>query len=166
MTPVYAKDTEVSVAKSKQEIEQVLTKFGCERFAVFVEPSRAGIVFERSGLRFRVMLGLTTLADHRKNASGATMSAVQQQQAFDKECRRRWRAMFLVIKAKLVAVEEGISTLEEEFLSSAVLPDGGTVGERVIPEIHEVVRTGQLPPMVPGLPSARVIALGDGRRKA
>jgi hypothetical protein len=34
--------------------------------------------------------------------------------------RQRWRALVLVIKAKLEAVEAGISTLESEFLANIV----------------------------------------------
>lgn len=165
MMPSYARDTEVTVQKSKADIENELKRFGCDRLATFEEPGRAGIMFQRNGLRFRIVLTMTTIDQHKRTKSGTTMSAIQQKQAWEKETRRRWRALFLVIKAKLVAVEEEITTLEDEFLSWAVLPSGETVGEMVVPQIQDVARTGQLPPMVPGLPPApNVIAIGEGRR--
>ena len=43
-----------------------------------------------------------------------------------------------------------------------VLPDGSTVGDQLVPELREIIRTGQLPPLMPGLPSpGRVIELGE-----
>lgn len=160
----YATDTVVTVQKSKADIENELRRFGCDRLASFEEPGRAGVVFERLGVRFRVVLELGSANDHQRTKTGIVRSAAQQREAFDKETRRRWRALFLVIKAKLVAVEEGISTVEEEFLAWAMLPSGETVGDIVMPQIREVVRTGQLPPLMPGLPSGNVIAIGAKAR--
>lgn len=42
----------------------------------------------------------------------------------------------MIIKAKLEAVESGISTIEREFLYEIVLPDGSTVGDWVIPQVE------------------------------
>ena len=64
-------------------------------------------------------------------------------------CRQRWRALLLVIKAKLEAVTAGISTIETEFLANIVLPDNTTAGEWMIPQIDQAYRTGQMPPMLP-----------------
>lgn len=157
----YAAKTDVSVSSTKAEIEDLLTKFGCDRFASVNEPQRSAIMFERRGLRYRVMLPLTRPEDHLKNVAGIPLGSVQARQAFDLETRRRWRSLLLVLKSKLVAVEDGISSLEEEFLANVVLPDGDTLGERIIPEVREVARTGKLPPLVGGLPPSKVIALGS-----
>jgi hypothetical protein len=55
----------------------------------------------------------------------------QAAEAYEAECRRRRQALAAVIKAKLVAVEDGISTNthEAEFLAYVVLSDGRTIGE-------------------------------------
>jgi hypothetical protein len=58
-----------------------------------------------------------------------------------------------VIKAKLEAVESGISTLEQEFLAQVVTESGRTIGEIIIPQISEAVR-------------ARATASGEGERVA
>jgi hypothetical protein len=68
-------------------------------------------------------------------------------------CRARWRALALVIKAKLEAVESGITTFEEEFLAHIVLPDGTTLGQWAAPRLAHVYDTGAMPPMLPGGPS-------------
>jgi hypothetical protein len=67
--------------------------------------------------------------------------------------RQRWRALALVIKAKLEAVEAGITIFEEEFLAHIVLPDGRTAGEYMVPQIEESYRTKQMPPLLPMLES-------------
>ena len=41
-----------------------------------------------------------------------------RQETHDQACRQRWRALLLVIKAKLEAVTAGISTVETEFLAT------------------------------------------------
>ena len=59
-------------------------------------------------------------------------------------------------------VDDGLSSVETEFLANIMLPGGETVGERIAPDIHEASRTGQLPPLMPGLPRpARVTAIGE-----
>jgi hypothetical protein len=60
--------------------------------------------------------------------------------------RQRWRALVLVLKAKLEAVASGISTLESEFLSGIVLPNGMTVGQAMLPRLSDVVSSGRLLP--------------------
>ncbi len=59
----------------------------------------------------------------------------------------RWLA--LVIKAKLEAVESGITMFEEEFLAHIVLPDGKTAGEHVIPAIESSYQTGKVKALLP-----------------
>lgn len=63
--------------------------------------------------------------------------------------RQRWRALALVIKAKLEAVEAGITEFEEEFLAHIVLPNGGTVGQFMLPQVATAYETGQMPPLLP-----------------
>lgn len=59
--------------------------------------------------------------------------------------RQRWRALVLIIKAKLEAVESGITTIEEEFLPHIVTPTGETFGQWAVPQIREMKKTGKLP---------------------
>ena len=59
----------------------------------------------------------------------ASRTAADQQSAWEQACRQRWRALLLIIRAKLEAAEAGISTLETEFLANIVLPDGRTAGQ-------------------------------------
>ena len=81
----------------------------------------------------------------------------QEEEAYDQACRQRWRALLLVIKAKLEAVTAGISTIETEFLANIVLPDNTTAGEWMLPQIDRAYRTDEMPPLLPaaGSPDPR-----------
>lgn len=59
--------------------------------------------------------------------------------AWEQACRVQWRALVLVVKAKLEAVAAGISTIQEEFLSWVVVPgDGRTIGQVLEPKMMEI----------------------------
>lgn len=68
---------------------------------------------------------------------------------WEKACRQRWRALALVIKAKLEAVESGISVFEDEFMANIVLPGGRTVSEEIRPMIATAYKTGQVQALLP-----------------
>jgi hypothetical protein len=55
-----------------------------------------------------------------------TRLATEAERLWEQACRRRWRALALVIKAKLEAAEAGITEFEAAFLAHIVLPDGET----------------------------------------
>jgi hypothetical protein len=59
--------------------------------------------------------------------------------------RQRWRALSLVIKAKLESVESGIATIEQEFLANIVTPGGQTMAELLVPQLGEMRKQGRLP---------------------
>jgi len=68
--------------------------------------------------------------------------------AAEQACRQKWRALSLVVKAKLEAVESGITTFEDEFLAHIVLPNGQTVGEQALPRVREAYATGGNVPLL------------------
>jgi hypothetical protein len=82
---------------------------------------------------------------------------------WEKACRQRWRSLALVVKAKLEAIESGITTFEREFLGDIVLSDDSRVGERIIPMLNEIAGTGKLPslPSAPSQDKGKVVAIPD-----
>jgi len=64
-------------------------------------------------------------------------------------CRQKWRALALVIKAKLEAVESGISVFEDEFMAAIVMPNGRTVSEEIRPRIAAAYESGNMPALLP-----------------
>ena len=168
MTQRYASKTTVSSDRSKAEIEQLLRRYGADQFLQGWE-ARLGIIgFRINGYQVRMLLPLPDPEDFRyydRKTSYATRQVQRApaaaQKAYEQAERQAWRALVLVIKAKLEAVEAGITSIEQEFLPNMVLPDNSTVGETMLPRLREIITSGHLPPM---LPAANPIALGPPSR--
>jgi hypothetical protein len=155
MSGRYASDTTVSVDKSKAEIERTLQRYKATQFAYGWDADRAMIGFRMGDRQYRFLLPLPDRADFARSPQGRARSSEVQTREWEQACRSRWRALLLVIKAQLEAVEVGIVTLEDAFLAYAVLPSGRTVSEEMQPQINEAYRRGLVAPLM--------LALGDGR---
>ncbi|MDD3798409.1 MAG: hypothetical protein PHE36_04435 [Novosphingobium sp.] len=68
---------------------------------------------------------------------------------WEQACRQRWRALALVIKAKLEAIDSGISEFDDEFMAHIVLPNGRTVSEEVRPKITSAYAGEGMPNLLP-----------------
>lgn len=141
----YATSTDVPIERSRVELERTLARYGATSFAYMTEAHRAMIAFKAHGKAVRFLLPLPVPNDYLKNAAGARRTALQMNQACEQASRSRWRALNLCVKAKLEAVECGITSFEEEFLAHFVLPNGRTMGETAIPMIEEATKTGKIP---------------------
>ena len=147
----YARNTTVAVNRTRIEIEETLDRYGADGFAYATQGNRATLIFAMENRRIRFVLELPDPEEfrHTNHSPPRERSARAQQEAHDQACRQRWRALLLVIKAKLEAVSAGISTLETEFLANIVLPDNTTAGEWMLPQIDQAYRTGAMPPLLP-----------------
>lgn len=148
----FAAKTTVSSEKSRAEIEQVLARYGASHFMYGSSPQRAVVAFQANGRRIKFDLPMPdpqarefTHAKHARRYSETRRTDAQRVAAWEQACRQRWRALLLVIKAKLEAVQTGITTFEEEFLAHIVLPNGQTVGAEFIPQIGVAYETGRMP---------------------
>lgn len=83
-------------------------------------------------------------------SKGQRRSPEAQEAEYEQAVRQSWRALALVIKAKLEAVAAGITSVEDEFLAHIVLPNGATVGEWTRPQIAEAYNGGGMPALMPG----------------
>ncbi len=149
----YASNTSVSAEKSRAEIERTLQRFGADQFMYGWEQERAVVQFSAEGRSIRFVLVLPDKEDPKFSMTPGgrrRRDADAMLKAWEQETRSTWRALALVIKSKLVAVEEGIMTFEEEFLAHIVLPSGGTVGEWIVPQIERSYETGDMPLALPG----------------
>jgi len=143
MAARFATETSVSCEKSRAEIETILGRYGAERFGYMTEPERAQIVFHAHNRSVKFTLPLPNREDFRMTPErNLRRDDAETRKHWEQACRQRWRALALVIKAKLEAVECGIAVFEEEFLAHIVLPNGQTVGAWAIPRIAESYATG------------------------
>lgn len=158
----YAKNTSVSSELSRIEIEKILIKYGAEGFAYATIQGAAFIGFNMFDRQVKFVLPLPRIEDFSKTATGRTRTENSQYEAWEQACRQRWRALKLVIQAKLEAVECGISVFEDEFMANIVLPGGQTVGDFMKPQIEQAYVSGQVPSILPSLTnSTDVISAGE-----
>lgn len=140
---MYAKDTSVPVERSKAEIEKLVRKYGADQFQAGwdLTGARVGFKLKDRYVSFRLPI---PLSQKDTFVRGRLVTGVSQEKT-DQLTRSRWRALLLVIKAKLEAVECGISDFETEFLGNIVVGGGKTVADLVKPGLAETyARGGQL----------------------
>lgn len=132
---MYAKETIVPVAKSRAEIEALLERHKAKQYgtAVDYDALAARVQFR---LHDRIVRFVISLPDRKKLGDG---------KRFDQAERQRWRALLLVIKAKLESVESQIETFEHAFLSQIVMPNDRTMGDIITPLIVESYKGGKMP---------------------
>jgi hypothetical protein len=147
----FAAGTEVSIEKSRAEIERMITRYGATSTAFMNAPGRALIMFEAKKRRVVFELPLPDPQERRflRDGRGSLRTLEKQREAYEQGCRQRWRALALVIKAKLEAVESGITNFEDEFLAHIMMPDGETVAAKVKPVIESWYIGGSMQPLLP-----------------
>lgn len=151
----YAENTEVPVDRSLGQIQTTLKTHGASRF-VYGEDDDAfmiGFVMEGRQYRFVVPLPQRTDRDIAYTDTGKARLSSAIPGLLEQGRKQRFRALLLVLKAKLEAIDTGITTLEDEFLSALVLGNGDvTFGQYVRPQLQRIA-AGELPSL---------LALGSG----
>jgi hypothetical protein len=129
----FAAQTTVPVDRSRVDIEKTLARYGATSFAYASTKGKAIIAFEAKARNIRITIPLP---------AGETEKEKQQ-------TRQRWRALLLVIKAKLESVESKIETLEEAFYANIIMPDGRTVYESTCDTVALAYETGRVQKLLP-----------------
>jgi hypothetical protein len=146
----FAENTTVSTEASRMEIERTLRRYQADAFAYATEGRKATILFRLRGRHIRFAMTLPdredkSFTEYSQGRSVFRRAESEIDKRWEQACRQKWRALALVIKAKLEAVAAGITSVEDEFLAATVLPSGQTVGEWAAPEIEEAYRIGKMP---------------------
>lgn len=164
----YARDTSVSCERSKAEVEATLRRYGADQFMSGWKDGQAAVQFRVKSKMVRFVLPLPDPKDDEFCLTGCSRPYQHDpedrksyhadacfkprpehlaERLWDQACRQRWRALALAIKAKLEAVECGITTFEEEFLAHIVIPGqhGKTLGQIMLGQIDEAYKTGSAP---------------------
>lgn len=151
----YAESTSVPVDRSRLEVERILKKAGGSQFGYWDDDEhRISVIvcqLESYQLKFRVLQ--PDPHDFRDNGktgrSKRTRTPKQAEQAAEQELKRRWRALALIIKAKLEVIESGQSSIVREFMADLMLPSGETVGDEIAPKITKAMNEGRMPKLLP-----------------
>jgi hypothetical protein len=156
MSGTYAAKTEVSVQKSRNELEWTLARYGATGFAYMTQGPVSIVAFEMCDRRvvFRLTMPDIISREIRYSATGKARPPAQQRTAYEQIERQRGRALNLVVKAKLESVESGIESFEEAFLTHIVLPNGQIYGQFAVPQIQFAYERQEMPPMLPGMATA------------
>lgn len=129
---VYASRTKVPADKTRMEIERLVKKYGAKGFASGWHEGTARVQFFAHNRHVRFTVAI------------AGAAPVQE--------RERWRALLLLVKAKLVAVDAKIATFEEAFVGDIVLPETGkTVWESVREPLRLSYEKNKSVPLLGGL---------------
>lgn len=151
----YAARSDVSSDRSKAELERVLARYGATRFGYLSEPEAVQIAFEMKGRRFKYRLPMPNRDDPsicEYQQGSRTFRRVEPEIAkrYEQATRQRWRALLLIVKAKLEGVELGIVSLDDEFLAQTVMSSGETVGDWARPQLQQMYLNGAMPPLMLG----------------
>jgi len=148
----FAQNTSVSVEKSKAEIERLLVRYGATAFIQGHKERQAFIGFQANGKTLRFILPLPSKESEEFTLGRWGKERIESHiyRLWEQACRQKWRALTLVIKAKLEAVEFEITSFEDEFMAHIVMPNGQTVGEWIKPHMERFPEK-KMPPLLPGL---------------
>lgn len=150
----YAKGTSVSADRSEAEIKRVLRRYDeSVKVAVYSDADQAGIMFQMRGRSIRIRLPMPSEDDFARTEKGRPRTPASRKAERDKAVRQRWRALLLVTKAKLEAIESGISTFDDEWLAYFVLDGKRTVGEVLKPQLEAARESGVAPTLMLGFDS-------------
>jgi hypothetical protein len=164
MTARYAENTSVPADRSRAEIERTLERYGARQFmygrteeqsvvAFVCEVATASGERQLRQVRFVIPMPDKTDPSFTHTPTGKRRRDPEAMlKEYERATRQRWRALALVIKAKLEAVESGITEFEDEFMAHLVLPDGSTVSEFMRPQIETAYEKGVMPKLVLALP--------------
>jgi hypothetical protein len=123
--PLYAQATKVPVTQSRAEIERLLQKHKAKQYGTAVDYDQ-----RKARVQFRL--------------EDRTVQKLGRAERYERAERQKWRALLLVIKAKLESVENDIESFEEAFLAHIVMPGDQTVAEIVRPHIAASYKSGKL----------------------
>lgn len=133
----YAAETEVPVSKTKGAIESLLVLHGAKEFRSGWTETHDTLEFLLHQQRVRFVLPRPDPRDKAltHDRRGYLRAPSTQQRIREQWDRQRWRALYLVIRAKIEAVEAGIAIFEQEFLAFLVGPNDLTIGDILVPRL-------------------------------
>lgn len=130
---MFARETRVPVQQTQAEIQRMLDRAKAKQYGTMVDYD-LGTARVQFRLHDRIVRFTVLLPD----------AAKVRGDRFAKAERQRWRALMLVIKAKLESVESQIETFEEAFLANIVMPNDQTVAQIVLKQVAESYKTGTM----------------------
>lgn len=151
MPTKYAEGTDVSIERSEAEVKAVLRRYGCYDITSGEYQGLTFLVAHYLKRQLRIEVKMPLLASFKLNRSGNTNSPRMARMSWEKECRRQWRVLVLLLKAKFEAVMASPEIFEIEFLGYIVDPaTGQTIGSQIVPQIASAYESDHPRPLLLG----------------
>jgi len=129
----YAENTTVPVSRSQAELLRILEKHGCDDIVQANSKGRQKLIiqFSYEGIPCRLALPIPSPQEERfhLHGSGWKLSATEAEKKYQKELRRIWRCLVLIVKARFEELDAELFSAQEVLAPWLVLPCGATVGE-------------------------------------
>lgn len=155
----YAEGTSVSPEKTRLDLDKLLQRHGADQRVTGVDDAiGAFCMFRIDGRHVRLRVPIPTLEQcwpakgkeprgwHMWHRDAGQRQWVERRR--DQYERERWRALLLLVKAKLEYVALGLSTIEREFLADVVLPNGRNVHDELAADIQAAYLDGKMPKLL------------------
>lgn len=140
----YAETTTVSVQKSQQEVQHVLMRQGADQVILAWDADMgAAVRFRMSG--HYAQLVVPPPSERRMKELKLRFPSWDETRRREQEERRCWRALLLLVKAKLEAIASGITSMEREFMPDLLLSDGRRLEAWAGPILAEMYESGSMP---------------------
>jgi hypothetical protein len=136
----YAAETTVTVGRSQEEIVKTLMRYRVDQYSFGAGRTSAMVEFLISGYPVRIAVPVPARPEHPKMKSPTTGRMVDAEKAWDQVVRQRWRALLLLIKANLEAVEMNLLTVDQAFMAYLVTGDGKVLGDTVLPQYGRALK--------------------------
>ena len=153
-TGQYARTTQVSVEKTRSELEHLLQRVGADNVGYMIRGSRFTWLFTLEDRNIMIEVPLPDRWDRVITHTPQTRverSESSAQAAYEQAVKQRHRQTLLWIRAKLEAVAVGITTVEDEFLPQTVVGNTGvTVGTWLRDQVNELGPGKPMPALAPG----------------
>ena len=138
----YAEKTTVDAGRSRDQIESMLMRFGCDEVGCLTRRDSAVIGFRYRTVAFEIRVPMPDREApefQRTPARGTKRDPAAAFASWEQEVKRRWRSLHAIVKAKLIAIEDQVTTFEAEFLPYAVWADGQTTTEKLLPVMRHAM---------------------------
>ena len=100
---VYARDTNVSVNRTREEIIVTLERYGADAFGYAQDGIQQVVFFRMEGRRVRLLVEMPDPEEFSLTPTGIKRAPEAQRRQWEQACRQRWRAMLLLIKRSPIA---------------------------------------------------------------
>jgi hypothetical protein len=152
----FAQGTKRTSWQTRDDIERQLQKHKATDFGFLSSGQGVTIAFKAQGRAVRFELPYPGRETFRDTTTGgrwpkpARRSDSAVEAAWEKETRRLWRSLHAAIKARLVAIEDGVESFEEAFYAHIVDPGTGRTMYEATREALAARYQGQNVPLLEG----------------